>query len=62
MTRTQYVKTIESELNKLNRRIDQKILRGENYFFDSIRHKFLLKQWKKHQNDGILNRLFPAFF
>lgn len=62
MTRSQYIRTIESELKRLNRRIDQKILRGENYFFDSIRHKFLLKQLKKHQGDGILNRLFPAFF
>lgn len=62
MTRTQYVKTIESEISRLNRRIDQKILRGESYFFDSIRHKFLLKQLKKHQNEGILTKLFPAFF
>lgn len=62
MTRTQYVKTIESELRKLNRRIDQKILRGESYFFDSIRHRFLLRELAKHQSEGILTRLFPVFF
>lgn len=62
MTRTQYIKSLEAEIKKLNRRIDQKILRGENYFFDSIRHKFLLKQWKQHQSEGFLTRLFPAFF
>ncbi len=62
MTRNQYIRSLESEIKRLNRRIDQKILRGENYFFDSIRHKFLLKQWKKHQGSGILTKLFPSFF
>lgn len=62
MSRNQYIKSLETELKKLNRRIDHKILRGENYFFESLRHKFLLKQLKKHQGEGILTRLFPSFF
>ena len=62
MTRNQYVKSLEIEINKLNRRIDQKIMRGENYFFESIRHKFLLKQLNKHQGAGLLTKLFPSFF
>lgn len=62
MTRNQYVKSLESEISKLNRRIDQKIMRGENYFFESIRHKFLLKQLNKHQGEGLLTKLFPSFF
>lgn len=62
MSRNQYIKSLETELRKLNRRIDQKIMDGENYFFDSIRHKFLLKQLKKHQSEGLLASLFPSFF
>lgn len=62
MTRNQYIKSLETEINKLNRRIDQKIMRGENYFFESIRHKFLLKQLNKHQGGGLLTKLFPSFF
>jgi hypothetical protein len=62
MTRNQYVKSLEAEIKKLNRRIDQKIMRGENYFFESIRHKFLLKQLQKHESEGLLTKLFPSFF
>ncbi len=62
MSRNQYIRSLEIELRKLNRRIDQKIMRGQSYFFESLRHKFLLKQLKKHQGDNILTRLFPSFF
>ena len=61
MTRIQYVKSLESEIAKLNRRIDQKILRGENYLFDSMRHKFLVRQLKQHQSVGLFGRLFASF-
>ncbi len=62
MSRNQYVKSLEAEIAKLNRRIDQKIMWGENYFFESLRHKFLLKQLQKHQSEGVLSSLFPSFF
>lgn len=62
MTRYQCIKSLDSEIRKLNRRIDQKIMRGENYFFESLRHKFLLKQLKKHQSESLLTKLFPVFF
>lgn len=62
MSRNQYVKSLESEIRRLNHRIDQKIMRGENYFFESLRHKFLLRQLKKHQSENILTKLFPSFF
>lgn len=62
MTRNQYLKSIESEIKKLNKRIDDKILRGQNYFFESLRHRFLVSQLRKHQSEGILTKLFPSFF
>lgn len=62
MTRNQYLKSLQEEIVKLNRKIDRKIMYGQNYFFESLRHKFLLKQLKKHQNQGFLTKLFPSFF
>jgi hypothetical protein len=62
MTRNQYLKSLEAEIKKLNRRIDDKIMRGQNYFFESLRHRFLLNQLRKHQSKSFLGRLFPTFF
>lgn len=62
MTRNQYVKSIEFEIRKLNKRIDEKILHGQNYFFESLRHRFLINQLRKHQNKTLLTKLFPSFF
>ncbi len=62
MTRNQYLKSLEAEIKKLNRRIDDKIMNGQNYFFESLRHRFLLNQLRKHQSRSFLDRLFPSFF
>ncbi len=62
MTRNQYLKSLEAEIKKLNRRIDDKIMHGQNYFFESLRHRFLLNQLRKHQSRSFLDRLFPSFF
>lgn len=62
MTRSQYLKSLEAEIKKLNKRIDDKILHGQNYFFESLRHRFLLNQLRKHQSQNFLTRLFPALF
>lgn len=62
MTRNQYLKSLEAEINKLNRRIDDKIMRGQSYFFESLRHRFLLNQLRKHQSQSFLNKFFPSFF
>lgn len=61
MTQHQYTKKIQSELRKLNERIDSKILRGEQYAEDSKRHKILLTRIRK-QRKGFLARLIPSLF
>lgn len=44
MTQTQYTKAIKYEIEKLNKKIDAKILRGEKYSDESKKHKILLQK------------------
>lgn len=50
MSKYEIVKSLKSEIKKINRIIDQKILMGAPYSLESRRHKFLTSQ---------LNRLAP---
>jgi hypothetical protein len=50
MSKYEIVKSLKSEIKKINRIIDQKILMGAPYSLESRRHKFLTSQ---------LNRLTP---
>lgn len=58
MTRHQYIKIIERELEKLNKRIDRKILRGESYFREAYEHKMLLRKIRQHSRRTFFERLF----
>ncbi len=58
MTRHQYTQNIRKELRMLNERIDYKILHGQRYAADSLRHKALLRQIASQSKRGILTRLF----
>lgn len=44
MSQQQLSQAIEQELEKLNARIDLKIIRGQSYVREARRHRFLLKQ------------------
>jgi len=58
MTRQQYINIIERELEKLNRKIDRKILRGETYFREAGEHKMLLRKIRQHSRRNFIERLF----
>ena len=62
MTRHQYTKNIQSELRKLNERIDYKILRGFQYADDSRRHKMLLARIRKQKKVGFFGRITSSLF
>lgn len=49
MSKSQLRTFIEQELDKLNQRIDLKILEGESFRRDAARHKLLLSQYQKLQ-------------
>ena len=48
MSRAQYLKIIEREIVKLNKRIDMKILRGEEYLREAKEHKLLLRKVRQN--------------
>lgn len=61
MTPQQYKKVLSIELQKINQRIDMKILRGERYSDDSRRHRELLKKLQRqNKKTGLFGRLLPA--
>ena len=47
MSKHQLVRSLRSEIKKLNRIIDRKIMLGLPYSDDSRRHKFLVLQLKR---------------
>ncbi len=49
MTRHQYTQTLARELQKINERIDYKILHGQRYADDSKRHKMLLERFNRQR-------------
>lgn len=53
MSKHQAIKTIRAEIERLNREIDLKIIKGVSYRREALRHKFLKAQ---------LARLVPSRF
>lgn len=64
MSKYQIAKAVQKELEILNRRIDQKILRGISYMTEARRHKMLLAQLARlhrHHTPSFFSRLFSVF-
>jgi len=61
MSQTQYLKMLEREIQKINNRIDVKILQGEKYVKEARDHKLLLKKVRYHSRKNFFNRLFGSF-
>ena len=47
MSKHQTIKTIRSEISRLNQEIDLRIIRGVSYTREARRHKFLMMQLKR---------------
>ncbi|OIO30118.1 hypothetical protein COX93_01115 [Candidatus Nomurabacteria bacterium CG_4_10_14_0_2_um_filter_30_12] len=56
MSQKQYFKTIEREIQRINRIIDLKILRGEEYIKEARDHKLLLKKVRFYNRQSFLKR------
>jgi hypothetical protein len=52
---------LEKEIQKINQKIDLKILQGEAYFKEARDHKLLLKKVRYHTRRSFFSRLFPTF-
>ncbi len=62
MSQTQYLKMLEKEIQKLNRVIDRKILRGEEYWKEARDHKLMLRKVQHLTHRSLFQRLFPNVF
>ena len=58
MSQAQYLKMLEKEIQKINNKIDMKILQGEAYFKEARDHKLLLKKLRYHTRKSFFSRLF----
>ena len=62
MSQSQYLKMLEREINRINRKIDLKILEGKNYVKEASEHKLLLKKVRYHTRRSFFSRFFPSLF
>jgi hypothetical protein len=52
---------LEREIQKINKKIDLKILMGEKYTKEAREHKLLLKKVHYHTRKTFFDRFFPTF-
>ena len=62
MSQTQYLKMLEKEIQKINKRIDFKILQGEAYFKEARDHKLLLQKVRYHTKRSLAQKMIHLFF
>jgi hypothetical protein len=62
MSQREYLKTIERELQKINQKIDLKIIRGEDYKREARDHKLLLRKINYLNRQNFIRRAFPTFY
>ena len=53
---------LEKEIQKVNKSIDLKILRGEDYKREARNHKLLLKKVRFLTKKSLINRIVTLFF
>jgi len=62
MSQAQYLKMLEREIQRVNRKIDLKILEGRNYVKEAREHKLLLKKVRYNTRKNFFSRFFPNLF
>ena len=62
MSQTQYLKMLEKEIQKINKRIDFKILQGQAYSKEARDHKLLLQKVRYHTKRSFAERMIHLFF
>lgn len=60
MSQKQYFRTIEKEIQRINRIIDLKIVRGEEYAKEARDHKLLLKKIRFHNRQSFFKKFFSS--
>ena len=62
MSQSQYLKMLEKEIQKINQKIDLKIIRGEEYTKEARDHKLLLKKVRYHTHKSFMQKIVQLFF
>jgi hypothetical protein len=62
MSQREYLKALNSEIQKLNEIIDRKILQDADYRREARRHKALLAQLRRDESHRKFSRLVRVFF
>jgi len=62
MSQSQYLKMLEKEIQKINKKIDLKILQGQDYRREARDHKLLLKKVRYNTRISLTNKLVTLFF
>ena len=62
MSQTQYLKMLEREIQKINKKIDLKILQGEAYVKEARDHRLLLQKVRYHTKRSFAQRMVNLFF
>lgn len=62
MSQSQYLKMLEKEIQRINKKIDLKILQGEGYRKEARDHKLLLKKVRYHTKRSLGSRFLNLFF
>jgi hypothetical protein len=60
MSQSQYLKMLEREIQAINKKIDIKILQGQNYRKEAIEHKLLIKKVRYHSRSNFFRKFFPT--
>jgi len=62
MSQSQYLKMLEREIQKINKKIDLKILQGQAYYKEARDHKLLLQKVRYHTKRSFAQRMVNLFF
>lgn len=62
MSQIQYLKMLEKEIQKINKKIDLKILQGKDYRKEARDHKLLLKKVRYNSRLILANKLVNLLF
>lgn len=62
MSQTQYLKMLEREIQRINKKIDLKILQGVSYAKEARDHKLLLRKVRFHTRKSLGARFVDLFF
>jgi uncharacterized Rmd1/YagE family protein len=62
MSQNQYLKMLEKEIQKINKVIDRKIMRGEDYRREARDHKLMVRRMSYHTRRTFAQRMIHLFF